>query len=387
MAITPTNTTNLEFAVEFGESAQWQDTAQTTAATTSDPLGSWEDQSANGYDLEMGTTPFKPVVGSNAITFDGSNDSLENASLGSAFDSGASFACYIVIDPIWGGIPLQIDDDTTSERIYLQYRSTDKIRLYAQSAVSGSQQNESSNAITTGLQVWCLKFDGSNYVFYVDSVMYCTLSALGTAPSGLTHFKLAGDATLVGTAGGDVVGCYVYSTAHNDTDREAIEDELTAAFISSVQELTAPFYDPGGEFYTATVANDDEQDITVPFYDPGGEFYTATVANDDAQDITAPFYDPGGEFYTATIENVAINTIIAPFFDPGGEFYTATVVNDDEQDITVPFYDPGGEFYTAVIANAGLIVPEAHTVAMVLADYHTAGIVLADYHTCSIEVE
>ena len=77
MAIHPSITTNNQFAIEADQSSLYQDSAGTTAATATDPLGNIDDQSSNDYDAIQATTANKPTVQSGYISFDGSDDFLE----------------------------------------------------------------------------------------------------------------------------------------------------------------------------------------------------------------------------------------------------------------------------------------------------------------------
>jgi hypothetical protein len=404
MAIAPSITTDLEFAVEFGESAQWQDTAQTTAATETDPLGSWEDQSANGYDAEQGTTSNKPTVGSDAIEFDGSSDYLEANDVAAVAATGV-MSFYICFD---------LKRKRTDDRLFFFWNSSvvnEWIRLrqissgntwsceIREPSSTPEQYNIQSGTPTLGKQVIAVILNGSVMRFYVDGVEigsgidYSSANALN-----FDRFYIAvDDGGTIQHSEIDLFGCYVYSVAHSDADRGTIEDDLTAAFISAEQNLSPdtvafPFSVNNAEIANdsaqglspdtvsfpyavnnAEIANDSEQGLSPDTVSFPYTVNTVTIANDSAQGlnpntVSFPYGVNNAEIANDSAQGLSPDTVAFPYV-----INNVTIANDSAQDITI-------DGVTMTIENS-------HQVAMGIEYLHQATIEIEQSDLVTMVIE
>lgn len=255
-----TNTTNLEFCVEYGE-GMWQDTAQTTAAEDTDPVERWEDQSGNSYDLDQTTTANQPTVGTEAIYPDNSNDYMSADAVAGTI-TGDAITVYIVLDmSTWDNnleSTLEFKNSAGSEYFKLDFRGIGSARLAVNTDTESRAFGPSIPA--SDKVIYTLTFGGGNTEVYDNEGGFATRTIAGSITfDTFTLFAFDGGSGS-GTIG--IVACYVYSELHDTTEREGVEDELTAYWLSSEIVVTPSAKQITLSVPTSTVALESPIEVT-----------------------------------------------------------------------------------------------------------------------------
>jgi hypothetical protein len=302
MAIAPSITTNLEFAIEHGESSVWQETARTTTATETDPIGSISDESGNGLYAEQGTTGDKPTLNSDSFGFDGLTDNIQSTA--PTYWDGSNFTIYVAFKPTFTDsateILFVIDIGSISERVYLYQHPANKWFGRVFSGGSNVYLGGSSSDTKDDKQVICFQYDGTDYNLWVDGTLeFSTTTAL--VPTGIDKLAI-GSLSASNALEMDLYGFYVYSTAHNDTDRGTIESDLTSAFISGTASRTPTTVNITPSVNDLTVAN------ATLTHAPVSESIVPTV-NDVSISNATLTRNPTSENITPTVNDVVVANV------------------------------------------------------------------------------
>jgi hypothetical protein len=208
MTLVVTNTTNLELALQ-PDSSFWQESSRTTSASSTDPVGAWDDQSGNANHATQGTTARKPTLGTDVVTFDG-GDGLESTAIGALASAQASWTMYLVVD---------LSTIDTNDRLIQFTNSTHYLEVNFSASdtlgvkLIGSSTNSAGGSSLTEGQKYLitLKSDGSNVRLYLDGTLDITVAFPTTGPT-LTTLYLMNSRFYSQGVEGDLIAAYFYST-------------------------------------------------------------------------------------------------------------------------------------------------------------------------------
>ena len=368
MAVHPSITTNLEFAIEADQSDLWQSTAESTAAGVGDPLGRIDDQSTNDYDADQTTTANKPTVQDGYIDFDGSNDSLVSATFSGTFTTFTLYVVFELVDTGGGENPLvELNDGDTADRFLIGTRdfgAGEQLRTYS-TAAGANRGDATSIFIDPGDRhiVTCKKYSTNQMTVYLDDG-----SSYSFAASQLTTSY---DRVYIGTDadGSDygevnIIAVYLYDAIHNDTDRGTIEGDLESAYLASDLSL-----EPNAASLTltpqsTTIANDSGQGLSPDNASITFTPQSATIANDSTQGLS-----PDNASITLTPQNTTI-ALDGLSLEPDAASLTltpqsTTVANDSGQDLSPDSATLTFTAQSVTIALDGLsLEPDAATLTL-----------------------
>ena len=236
MPVHPSITANLHVAYQHEDvSTLWQDTAGTTASTTGDPVGRWDDQQ-NSHNLIQGTTSEKPTHTADGINF--SSDHLEVAGIGAAISGKSDYTLYIVADVTWEASGdkrmLYLTNTGDSNPLFIFGQLDTEYRMLIRDD-NGSFSSTTNGTVTDGLAIYTIVFDSTDMTAYRDGVEIITIPyTANTITFNFSEFFARGSGSNPVSA--DVLAMYGYSDAHGSGDRGTIESDLDAAYINPPSE-------------------------------------------------------------------------------------------------------------------------------------------------------
>lgn len=328
--------------------------ADVGVTTSGSEVLTWQDQSGNGNDFTgVADAGVRPTFNSSstglgsqpAISFAGDGDHFEDADGDSYINGLTEFTLFLVY---------KSDQTSTDRGLWIAETpvSQDKtftIRYDAAGANTGgsftnvvktgiltdnpdNQLESFSDIQTTNAQITSLHWDsGTLYDLYVDGILNNPSSA-GTPPTG----TISGSSTvIVGKGGkddpdtanrswdGEIAEVILYGRSLSDTERESVEDYLSAKYNSAIRKITAA---TGGEAISADDANTTYTSLTGPTIQeglPGELTASGTIV------LTAP---TGYEWNTGATPSVTVSpayggsTVLAASF---------TSIDADEATFTI----------------------------------------------------
>ena len=168
-----TNTTNLEASLE-PDNTFWQDSARTTSASSTDPVGSWDDDSGNSNHFTEGTTSNKPTLGSSLVSFDG-GDTLANSAIGTLATAKADLTMYMLVE---------VSSFATNRRLFQFTNGSHYLNVYFSSgglptmqAIGSTTVGVGGTTLSTGTKyIFTVRVDGTNAYLYVDGTLDITVA-------------------------------------------------------------------------------------------------------------------------------------------------------------------------------------------------------------------
>lgn len=223
----------------------------------------WADQTTNGYDFTQGTSANRPASTSNAmnynsaITFDGSNDFLEDADGESYIEGNSAISTFVAVDADTAAFDgyiftTSIDADLTEAPWSLRFddsgaessrNDTLKTGINAAGTDELYEADDDNLTKSTPLVAGVSWNSGSNPIFYVEGrsvSSYTSPTQSGTLNDA--DFVRIGDDGNQDFWDGHVGEVIIYDTVLSSADRNKVESYLALKYGTTLDQSTAQDY-------------------------------------------------------------------------------------------------------------------------------------------------
>lgn len=224
--------TNLQAAIELGLSPAWEDNG-TDAAEDADPLYRWDDL-INSYHQIQATLTNRPAYDSAVgVDYDGSDNYMSGSGVSTFLTGKAAFTLYLPLE-LTGAMATSEyiwsvgNASNIIPRIRLLKTSTEKYQIAVTDDASSTAATNSSVDVSLNTPILItIKGTATTVTVYENGTEICAF----TYPAGTVTLDLEGVGASMKAVPSTFCsltqfGKYVYSSAHDDTTRNAIEAEI-----------------------------------------------------------------------------------------------------------------------------------------------------------------